>query len=381
MAGWTRPADITTMREHGLLLSTNRPNVGQMTYGVFKKGSAFSHAPKGAAARRCFLEALGRACWSGSGTSLRSFGDSPMNAFKSRPSSIHIFLADGQPDGLRTVEKPGWTGLAVVCPRSRFPEVKAIDEFAREFNSTGVYVLRGPSEDGDLPTIYVGEGDPTCPRLEEHYLKKDFWTSVIVFTGKNLNKAHVQYLESRLVSLARDAKRCVLNNSKNPQLPTLSIPDTAAMEAFLGEMLVIYPVLGLTAFEVPRTRDPSDTIFHLKRKGIVARGYDKDEGFVVLAGSEAVGNKGITSSASESLVNLRKSLVKQGVLVAEGDHFKFTQDYTFNSPSQAASVPIGHSVSGPDSWKDDQGRTLKAIQQAAIGGSAWQKAGLASEGG
>src|SRR5262249_42173258 len=31
----------------------------------FKKGSACRRAPKGATARRCFLEAFGRACWSG----------------------------------------------------------------------------------------------------------------------------------------------------------------------------------------------------------------------------------------------------------------------------------------------------------------------------
>ena len=45
----------------------------------------------------------------------------------------------------------------------------------------------------------------TRPRLEQHYREKDFWTSLIVFTAKDklhLNKAHVQYLESRLVSLA-----------------------------------------------------------------------------------------------------------------------------------------------------------------------------------
>src|ERR1700722_10533168 len=38
----------------------------------FKKSST-CHAPKGAAARCCFLEALGRACWSGSASSLLFF--------------------------------------------------------------------------------------------------------------------------------------------------------------------------------------------------------------------------------------------------------------------------------------------------------------------
>ncbi len=304
-----------------------------------------------------------------------------MNTIKSRPSSIHIFLVDGLPDGLRTVEKPNWTGHALVCPRSRFPEVKAIDEFARVFDRAGVYVLSGPSDDGDLPIVYVGEGDPTRPRLEMHHREKDFWTSLIVFTAKdqNLNKAHVQYLESRLVSLARNAKRCVLNNGNNPQLPSLSIPDTATMEAFLSEMLVIYPVLGLTAFEVPShppkvapdtTKVALDTTLCLKKAGdIVARGYEKGEGFVVLADSKAAGDKDITPTFAGrlTLVNLRKSLVERGVLVVEGDYFKFSQDYTFNSPSQAASVVVGHGVAGPDYWKDTQGRTLKAIR-TDIGG-------------
>src|SRR5262249_51648984 len=43
----------------------------------FERGSA-CHAPKGAAARCCSFKALGRACWSGSGSSLRFFGGPSM---------------------------------------------------------------------------------------------------------------------------------------------------------------------------------------------------------------------------------------------------------------------------------------------------------------
>jgi hypothetical protein len=85
-----------------------------------------------------------------------------MKTVTQRASSITIFLADGVPDGLRTVAKSGWIGHFIVCPRSRFPEARTSEEFAR----TGVYILCGPSEDSDLPTIYVGEGDPTRPRSE-----------------------------------------------------------------------------------------------------------------------------------------------------------------------------------------------------------------------
>lgn len=93
-------------------------------------------------------------------------------------------------------------GLAagIVIPRALMGEAKR----RRELDRTGVYVLVGPPEESGLPRVYVGEGDPIRPRLEQHAARKDFWTSCVAFTSKdeNLNKAHVQYIESRLVALA-----------------------------------------------------------------------------------------------------------------------------------------------------------------------------------
>ena len=45
-----------------------------------------------------------------------------------------IFLVDGTPDGVRTVDTSNWTGRGTVCPGSRFPEAK----FRPEFERTGV---------------------------------------------------------------------------------------------------------------------------------------------------------------------------------------------------------------------------------------------------
>ncbi len=50
-----------------------------------------------------------------------------------------------------------------------------------------MYVLVGPPEESGLPRVYVGEGDPIRPRLEQHAGKKDFWTSCIAFTNKDEN--------------------------------------------------------------------------------------------------------------------------------------------------------------------------------------------------
>jgi hypothetical protein len=61
----------------------------------------------------------------------------------------------------------------------------------------------------------------------------------------------------------------------------------------------------------------------------------------------------------------RDDLIRQGVLAADGDAFVFTQDYTFGSPSTAASVVMGRNSNGRIDWKTADGRPLKEIQDAA----------------
>ena len=53
------------------------------------------------------------------------------------PFSLRIFVADGDPDGLRIVDKSNWIGKALVFPRALLPKVKARPELAR----IGVYLL------------------------------------------------------------------------------------------------------------------------------------------------------------------------------------------------------------------------------------------------
>lgn len=130
----------------------------------------------------------------------------------SRGVSIRLFLADGTPDGLRLVEKSNWTGAALVCSRTQYPEVRGRPEFDRP----SVYILTGPSEtDDSTHRVFIGEADVGRDRIDNHLRNKDFWTRLTLFTGKdeNLNKAHVRYIESRLIELANRAKRSELDNS------------------------------------------------------------------------------------------------------------------------------------------------------------------------
>jgi hypothetical protein len=228
----------------------------------------------------------------------------------------------------------------------------------------GVYILAGPAEDSTLPQVYVGEGDPVRPRLEQHERSKGFWTTATVFTSKDqsLNKAHVQHLEARLVEMARKAKLCVLHNSNVPQPPSLSDPDTAEINGFLEDVLLCLPVIGCDFFKVPPHVAPSKHELFLNAKGIQARGYVTTRGFVVRASSKAVMSE--VPSIHDFLRSLRKDLVEQGVLVRDGASYELAQDYTFSSASTAAGVLLGKASNGRTEWKTADGRTLKTLQEA-----------------
>ena len=282
------------------------------------------------------------------------------------PFSLRIFVADGDPDGLRIVDKSNWIGKALVFPRALLPQVKARPELAQ----TGVYLLLGPRQDGDGDMLYVGEGDPIRPRLESHYAQKDFWTRAIGFTtgsAGQLNKAHVQFLESRLIALARAAKRLPLDNANKPAEPSLSEADRADMEVFLGHMLGMLPVLGVHAFEqAPKApAAKAGPVLTCKGKGVQATGYEASQGFVVRAGSQAVADT-VPSMALHvrGMFDLRQELIGNGVLGLQGGIYQFTQDYSFSSPSTAAAVVLGRSANGRIEWKAADGRTLKELQEA-----------------
>ena len=281
-------------------------------------------------------------------------------------TSIRIFLADGTPDGLRLVEKSNWTGLALVAPRALYSKIRTRPELQRP----AVYVLRGASDDSlGRSKLYIGEADCAANRIDRHIKTLDWWDDLVIFTSKdeNLNKAYVRHLEARLVEIATRAKRTQLANSQTPQAPRLSEADTADAEGFLANMLLIYPVLGIDAFEEPRiekTGESDQPVLVLSGKDAEGKGRDLPEGFVVYEGARA--RREAVSSIHAYLAALRKELLGEGVLRDDGESLRLTQDYSFSSPSTAAGVLLGRSANGRIEWQDGQGRTLKDIQESDL---------------
>jgi len=282
---------------------------------------------------------------------------------------IQLYLVDGTPSGLTTIEKLGWTGVGISCNKSRFLDSADREEFDR----SGIYILLGQDGESGSDRIYVGEGDVVRDRLKSHVTGKDFWERLVTFTSNDsrLNKAHIRYLESRLIAIAIEAKRVALDNGNKPSPPPLSEADRAYAESFLREMLTILPVLQITAFESPRqiestgveTRD-SDLLF-FSTGDVSATWYVSSGGFTVVGGSGA--RESESPSTDGWVISSRRRLMSAGILMQSGSgSLKFTQDYEFGSPSAAAATVSGGNTNGRTAWKNASGQTLKLIQDEAI---------------
>lgn len=302
--------------------------------------------------------------------------------------SIRIYLVDGGVTGIRHGEIVNWTGQAIACPRTRFPELREWAEAKRP----GIYFLFGQDEETGQDSVYVGEAENVFDRLCSHISGKDFWTELVAFTSKddNLTKAHVRYLESRLVALASSAGRYEIENSASPQLPSLPRADRDAMEEFISGIQTLLGVLGHRVLEplidhapvplavetvavpqreiAPGTETPStkattpapSQTFQLRVSNLIATAVRTDEGLVVLANSEAAATP--QGSLSGGYRALRDRLISTGVLIENGAKLNFSRDQLFRSPSQAAAVVVGYSINGRDNWKTPNGMSFSDFE-------------------
>lgn len=272
-----------------------------------------------------------------------------------------MFLAFGDPKRLRTVELSNWTGKAVAGPRSEFEKVLEREESL----SPGVYFLTGIDPDTNKSAIYIGEAESIRDRIKSH-LSKDFWNNIAFFITKdeNLTKAHIRYIEGRLIEIAKSADRSVVmnNQSSGAKLPE---SDREDMEVFLEKMQQVLPVLGIEAFVQAASKVESEAeteMLSCKIKNVVASGYLTPNGIVVLAGSEAVLEERSSAKKWPSVMIQRNKLIEEGGLIQEGGKYVFVKDTEFSSPSSAAAVIHGGSANGLAAWVNANGKSLKVLQ-------------------
>lgn len=284
--------------------------------------------------------------------------------------SIELFLVNGSADSLITAELSNWNGKAIKIPRIEVASCNRDD-----ITQAGVYFLFCKEDDGS-DSVYIGEAENVKERLVQHLRdhqaekEKYYWTTAVIFIGRDLNKALIRYLENRFVEIARACKRYTVLTKNTYKNTVMKESQIAVMEEFVDNVKTLISALGYKVLEPlnkpvtfvddkRREQDLEDLNLHLERtiKGfgkVEADGVCTSEGFVVLQGSH------IATEDDDTIPTVlkeqrRKASVVDGVL---------QEAVLFSSPSYAAMFVIGKSANGLTSWKDEDGRSLKEIENS-----------------
>ena len=276
--------------------------------------------------------------------------------------SIELFLVNGTADSLIIVELSNWNGKAIKIPRI---EVSSCDR--GDITQAGVYFLFCKEDDGS-DSVYIGEAENVKDRLVQHLRdyqsekEKYYWSTAVVFIGRDLNKALIRYMENRFVEIARVSKRYLVLTKNTYRNTVMKESQIAVMEEFVDNVKILINALGYKVLEPFVQVDSSITtvdneVLYITSGSVNATGKVTSEGFVVFAGA-TLNEKTSVKSLSAGMQKQRQKLLDSPKV----DGLVTTEDILFSSSSAAADFILGYSVSGPRSWKNKEGKTLKEIE-------------------
>lgn len=293
-----------------------------------------------------------------------------------RGKSINLFLMDGDANGRIKCTLTNWTGVAYKIPRTELDQCKE----RNDLKQSGVYFLFGNSDETGKGVVYIGQagtrknGEGILYRLMEHKRnpEKDYWTEAIVFTTSNnsFGPTEISYLENRFCKLAIEARRYEVKNGNDPTPGNITEEKESELEEFIDYSKVIMGTLGYKLFEPiinksciekqgkPEIAEADQIPLCLKRViknvgKVEAHGIQTSEGFVVLSGSRISPQDDNTIPAVIKERRKSASIDTNGIL---------KEDLLFTSPSYAAMFVIGKSANGLTSWKTQDGKTLKSLE-------------------
>ena len=280
--------------------------------------------------------------------------------------SIELFLVNGTADSLITAELSNWNGKAIKIPRIEVASCTRDD-----ISQAGVYFLFCKEDDGS-DSVYIGEAENVKERLVQHLRdyqsekEKYYWSTAVIFIGRDLNKALIRYLENRFVAIARDCKRYIVLTKNTYRNTVMKESQIAVMEEFVDNVKILINALGYKVLEPLVQTDSAETqtddeILYVSSGSANASGKVTTEGFVVFAGA-VINQKTSVKSLSTGMQKLRQKLIDSEKV----QEWVTKEDILFSSSSAAADFIMGYSVSGPQTWKTKDGRTLKDIENSEM---------------
>ncbi len=272
--------------------------------------------------------------------------------------TINIFIPDSNPRSVKICDIKDSIVKAIFIPRSRLEKVSN----RSDLTSPGIYFLFGKENEIGKPIVYIGEAENLLVRIKQHNAKKDFRNTAICFVSEknNINKAHIKYLENYCCNQAIEINKCKLENSTTPTQSSLTEQDIDFVLNFFDDLKILITTLWYPIFE--ETKKEEKNILICKGKDAYAEGKYWEDGLVVFAWAHANLNESKSSKKwGQWMLNIRNMLIKSNIMEVKNNIYLFKEDYSFSSPSAAASVILGRNANWWTEWKDKNGKSIDEI--------------------
>lgn len=249
----------------------------------------------------------------------------------------------------------------------KIPRIEVASCTREDITQAGVYFLFCKEED-DSDSVYIGEAENIKERLVQHIRdnqaekEKYYWNTAVIFIGRDLNKALIRYLENRLVEIARNSKRYIVLTKNTYKNTVMKESQISAMEEFIENIKILINALGYKVLE-PMVQTANGELIDVSAEYTLSQGTAKatgvvtSEGFVLLKGA-VINEKVSVKSLNAGIIRLREKYLTDSHV----QDLVTTEDILFSSSSAAADFVLGYSVSGPKTWKANDGRSLKEVE-------------------
>ena len=166
--------------------------------------------------------------------------------------TIKLLLSNGSLSGLLVAELLKWDGILFSSPRASYQLLS--NEPESKF--WGVYLLVSESK------VYIGQANDLLRRISEHDKTKNWWEKVVLFTTKDnsLNRSDIDYLENKLIDIAKTTGTLEMNNIQHGNAPKVSRYRQTELEDFLDGALLLLELIGIKVFAKSINRNINDSL-------------------------------------------------------------------------------------------------------------------------
>ncbi len=255
-----------------------------------------------------------------------------------------------------------------------------------EIARAGVYLIYGFDAKHGKSKVYIGESQNVAARLQVHATStngpKSFWEDTVVLVSQtdSLTKAHVQYIEAKLIAAALGNIGWTLANhkltsGKPSEAAVLPQADTINMNKFIIQTKTLVRMLGCDVFKATTGQllnaatiagqPAASPEFRFIGTGFDARAVvlSVSGEWIVKANSTAKLEAQV--HLSDGVKKLRQQLQEAGKLRPIDGKLVFQEDCSFKSASTAASLVCGSAKDGRNkAWKLADGKTYAEWEYA-----------------